>query len=156
MHYDDNLLRSAIRTKTPAYELWFSFTSPENKQGFLDLVRQDGYSNPNEPATLKTPQLSRGAKGEMGTGESWKEDGLTVPIPARNYLLTAYEHFARIARETSPAQFIGAGGRTRLTKDIDNAVVGFCRVERLPTRAVGIRTGSEPPDCPQKISTVSR
>jgi hypothetical protein len=25
----------------PAYELWFSFTSPENKQRFLDLVRQE-------------------------------------------------------------------------------------------------------------------
>jgi hypothetical protein len=44
---------------------------------------------------------------------------------------TAYEHFARIARETNPAQFIGAGWRTSLTKNIDNAVVGFCRVERL-------------------------
>lgn len=92
---------------------------------FCDLVRQDGYSNPNESTTLKTPRLSRGAKGEMGTGQGREEDGLTVPIPARNYLLTAYGHFARIVRETSPAQFIGAGWRTSLTKNIDNAVVAF-------------------------------
>jgi hypothetical protein len=41
----------------PAYELWFSFTSPENKQRFLDLVRQDGYADPDEPTTLKEPPV---------------------------------------------------------------------------------------------------
>jgi len=41
----------------PAYELWFSFTSPENKQRFLDLVRQDGYADPDEDMTLKEPPV---------------------------------------------------------------------------------------------------
>ena len=41
----------------PAYELWFSFTTPENKQRFLDLVRQDGYADPDEPTTLKEPPV---------------------------------------------------------------------------------------------------
>ena len=41
----------------PAYELWFSFTSPENKQRFLDLVRQDGYADPDEPTTLREPPV---------------------------------------------------------------------------------------------------
>ena len=41
----------------PAYELWFSFTSPENKQRFLDLVRQDGYADPDEPTILKEPPV---------------------------------------------------------------------------------------------------
>ena len=41
----------------PAYELWFSFTSPGNKQRFLDLVRQDGYADPDEPTTLKEPPV---------------------------------------------------------------------------------------------------
>jgi hypothetical protein len=41
----------------PAYELWFSFTSPENKQRFLDLVRQDGYADPDEEMTLKEPPV---------------------------------------------------------------------------------------------------
>src|SRR5215469_14407501 len=36
----------------PAYELWFSFTSPGDKQRFLDLVRQDGYADPDEAMTL--------------------------------------------------------------------------------------------------------
>ncbi len=45
---------------------------------------------------------------------------------------TAYEHFARIAREANPARFTGSGWRTSLTKNIDNALVGFCRVEQLP------------------------
>ena len=41
----------------PAYELWFSFTTPENKQRFLELVRQDGYADPDEPTTLKEPPV---------------------------------------------------------------------------------------------------
>jgi len=41
----------------PAYELWFSFNSPENKQRFLDLVRQDGYADPDEEMTLKEPPV---------------------------------------------------------------------------------------------------
>jgi hypothetical protein len=41
----------------PAYELWFSFTSAGNKQRFLDLVRQDGYADPDEPTTLKEPPV---------------------------------------------------------------------------------------------------
>ena len=39
----------------PAYELWFSFTSEENKSAFLDFVREDGYADPDEEATLKPP-----------------------------------------------------------------------------------------------------
>jgi hypothetical protein len=43
----------------------------------------------------------------------------------------AYEQFAKIANGANPAQFIGSGWKTSLTKNIDNAVIGFCRVERL-------------------------
>jgi hypothetical protein len=39
----------------PAYELWFSFTNPENERRFLDLVRKDGYADPDEAMTLKEP-----------------------------------------------------------------------------------------------------
>ena len=39
----------------PAYELWFSFTSEENKKAFLAFVREDGYADPDEEATLKPP-----------------------------------------------------------------------------------------------------
>jgi hypothetical protein len=41
----------------PAYELWFSFISPENKQRFLDMVRQDGYADPDEAMTLREPRV---------------------------------------------------------------------------------------------------
>lgn len=44
----------------------------------------------------------------------------------------AYRHFVRIARETEPARFVAGGWRTSLTKVLDNALVGFCRLERLP------------------------
>jgi hypothetical protein len=43
----------------------------------------------------------------------------------------AHEQFAKIAQGANPAQFIGSGWRTSLTKNIDNALVGFCRVEQL-------------------------
>jgi hypothetical protein len=43
----------------------------------------------------------------------------------------AHEQFARIATGANPAQFIGSGWKTSLTKNIDNALVGFCCVERL-------------------------
>ena len=39
----------------PMYELWFSFTDELNKQQFLNLVREDGYADPDEEATLKPP-----------------------------------------------------------------------------------------------------
>lgn len=44
----------------------------------------------------------------------------------------AFERFIRIARATNPARFVGAGWRTSRTKVLDNAVIGFCRVESLP------------------------
>ncbi len=50
----------------------------------------------------------------------------------KNVFSAAYEHFVRIACEANPARFVGSGWRTSLTKNIDNALVGFCRVERLP------------------------
>jgi len=49
----------------------------------------------------------------------------------KNVFHVAHEHFARIAREAHPVRLIGSGWRTSLTKNIDNAIVGFCRVERL-------------------------
>jgi len=39
----------------PIYELWFSFTDEANKQNFLELVREDGYADPDEETTLKPP-----------------------------------------------------------------------------------------------------
>jgi len=45
---------------------------------------------------------------------------------------TAHQQFARIAREANPAQFVGLGWRTSLTKNIDNALVGFCQLEKVP------------------------
>jgi hypothetical protein len=50
----------------------------------------------------------------------------------KKFFYKAHEEFAKIAREANPAQFVGSGWRTSLTKNIDNALVGFCRVERLP------------------------
>lgn len=43
----------------------------------------------------------------------------------------AYRHFARIGREAKPSRFIGSGWSSNRTKIIDNALVGFCRLENL-------------------------
>jgi hypothetical protein len=43
----------------------------------------------------------------------------------------AFREFVRIARATNPGQYVGQGWRTSRTKVLDNALVGFCRVERL-------------------------
>jgi len=50
----------------------------------------------------------------------------------KEFFYSAHEQFARIAQRANPAQFIGSGWETSLTKNIDNALVGFCRTERLP------------------------
>lgn len=50
----------------------------------------------------------------------------------KKFFYNAHEQFAMIAQGANPAQFIGSGWRTSLTKNIDNALVGFCRVEQLP------------------------
>jgi len=44
----------------------------------------------------------------------------------------AFGEFVCIARATNPVQYVGNGWRTSRTKVLDNALVGFCRVEHLP------------------------
>lgn len=39
---------------------------------------------------------------------------------------------ATVARATDPSQYVGAGWNTSRTKVLDNALVGFCRLENLP------------------------
>lgn len=39
----------------PTHELWFSFTDEASKQDLLDLVRAEGYANPDEETILKPP-----------------------------------------------------------------------------------------------------
>jgi hypothetical protein len=41
--------------KFTAYELWFSFKFEANKIAFLNLVREDGYADPDEEDTLTPP-----------------------------------------------------------------------------------------------------
>lgn len=51
----------------------------------------------------------------------------------KNVFRHAFVQFAKIGRETKPSQFIGLGWRTSRTKILDNALVGFCQVEKLGT-----------------------
>jgi len=42
----------------PAYELLFSFDSEENKRRFLELVKLDGYADPDEEGAFTIPDYS--------------------------------------------------------------------------------------------------
>jgi len=39
----------------PTYELWFSFSSQKQKQEFLQMVRDDGYADPDEENCFEPP-----------------------------------------------------------------------------------------------------
>ena len=55
-----------------------------------------------------------------------------IPISTRTNLSSRLGEFVCIARATDPVQYVGNGWRTSRTKVLDNALVGFCRVEHLP------------------------
>src|SRR5579872_3042261 len=42
----------------PTYELLFSFDSVENKRRFLELVKLDGYADPDEEGAFTVPEYS--------------------------------------------------------------------------------------------------
>jgi hypothetical protein len=44
----------------------------------------------------------------------------------------AFERFATIASEVNLRQFVGHGWQTSVTKVLDNAIVAFCRIHKLP------------------------
>jgi hypothetical protein len=43
-----------------------------------------------------------------------------------------FEWLAGIARQVNPARYVGVGWNTSRTKVLDNALVGFCKVENVP------------------------
>jgi hypothetical protein len=52
------------------------------------------------------------------------------PQKQRGILELAYHQFAAVARQTRPEQYAsGTGWRTSRTKILDNALIGFCKVE---------------------------
>jgi hypothetical protein len=55
---DTRMLALVGDPDAPTYELLFSFNSIENKQRFLELVKLDGYADPDEEGTFSIPQYS--------------------------------------------------------------------------------------------------
>jgi hypothetical protein len=55
MSTDTRMLADVGDPEFPAYELWFSFNSDEQKQRFLQMVREDGYADPDEDACFDPP-----------------------------------------------------------------------------------------------------
>jgi hypothetical protein len=39
----------------PSYELWFSFDTENEKQQFLQFIREDGYADPDEENSFQAP-----------------------------------------------------------------------------------------------------
>lgn len=60
------------------------------------------------------------------------------PVSQRRIFLRAYGHFADVARQMQPQQYVtGLGWRTCRTKIIDNALIGFCKEELGTDLATG-------------------
>jgi hypothetical protein len=51
----------------------------------------------------------------------------------RRLFQTGFDAFRRIALDVNPVQYVGEGWRTSRIKILDNAIIGFCIRERLPT-----------------------
>lgn len=52
---DTRMLALVGDPEMPTYELLFSFDSPQHRKEFLELVRIDGYADPDEDATFSIP-----------------------------------------------------------------------------------------------------
>jgi hypothetical protein len=52
---DSRMLALVGDPEGPAYELLFSFVSEETKAQFLELVRLDGYADPEDESTFSVP-----------------------------------------------------------------------------------------------------
>jgi hypothetical protein len=55
MATDTRMLALVSDPAVPTYELWFSFGSQEQKQEFLQMVRNDGYADPDEENCFDPP-----------------------------------------------------------------------------------------------------
>jgi hypothetical protein len=53
------------------------------------------------------------------------------PDNQRRIFRRGFESFAAIARGVDPGRFVGGGWRTSRTKVLDNALIGFCKLELL-------------------------
>jgi hypothetical protein len=58
----------------PAYELWFSFTGQGQKQQFLQLIRDDGYADPDDEHCLDAPDRLVDVFGLRPISEVFPED----------------------------------------------------------------------------------
>ncbi|WP_109487497.1 hypothetical protein [Occallatibacter savannae] len=52
---DTRMLAQLGDPEMNAYELWFSFRDGQSKTEFLNLVREDGYANPDDEACFDPP-----------------------------------------------------------------------------------------------------
>ena len=52
---DTRFLAAVGAPEIPTYELWFSFSSDKEKQRFLQMVREDGYADPDDEACFNPP-----------------------------------------------------------------------------------------------------
>src|SRR5690348_12200925 len=65
------------------------------------------------------------------------------PGSQRRIFLRAYAHFAAIAQQAHPGQYVTARGwRTSPSKIIDNALIGFCKTEISGTPLTGAMPGT--------------
>jgi len=55
-HTNTRMLAVVGDPTLPTYELWFSFAGDTQKQAFLQMVRDDGYADPDEEGCFDPPE----------------------------------------------------------------------------------------------------
>lgn len=57
-----------------------------------------------------------------------------APEYERSTFIRTFSSFAKIAQATDPANFVGEEWRTSLTKVLDNAIIGYCKLHAIAPR----------------------
>ncbi|HUW86838.1 MAG TPA: hypothetical protein VMW30_00455 [Candidatus Paceibacterota bacterium] len=57
-----------------------------------------------------------------------------APAYERSTFIRTFRSFAEIAQATDPSEFVGEEWRTSLTKVLDNAIIGYCKLHDIAPR----------------------
>jgi hypothetical protein len=55
------------------YELWFSFDTEIHKKDFLDMIREDGYADPDGAGAFSPPGSSGDVSSDLPRLRRWKD-----------------------------------------------------------------------------------
>jgi hypothetical protein len=74
MATETRMLALVIDPDVPTYALWFSFSSQKQREEFLQMVRDDGYADPDEEDCFYPPNSLEDLKDLRPIGEVFPKD----------------------------------------------------------------------------------